>query len=170
MGLLKRGKTAAEERDDQRAQQEHMTNLQFNDDGQMNRGYIDKVTNSELQQGTVDILQNLLSKDFVLGNLSEAEVHEYRWLVRELLLEVEAAHPDPKSMWQGRFRQVAAGKERQALEPLDSAQKTVMKQLIQGVIARATRSRDGWQQEEVNKSYRVSERREPDAKDDGGFL
>jgi hypothetical protein len=169
MGLIRdRGASAEEMQEEQQANQDHVTNLQFQDDGAMDKGYIDKVTNSQLQQGTVDILANLLSKDFVLGNLSEAEVHEHRWLTRELVLEVEAAHPRPNSMWRGRFRQVASGKERDALEPLDDAQKTTMQQFIQGVIARATRSRDGWQQEEVNKSYRVSERREPD-KDDGGM-
>jgi hypothetical protein len=170
MGLIRdRGQSPEEARQDQQANQEHMANLQFADDGQMDSGYIDQVTNSQLQQGTVDILANLLSKDFVLGNLSEAEVHEHRWLTRELVLEVEALHPRPDSMWRGRFRQVAAGREREALEPLDDAQKAEMHQFIQGVINRVTRSRDGWQQEEVNKSYRVSERREPD-KDDGGFL
>jgi hypothetical protein len=170
MGLIRdRGRSAEEAQQEQQANQEHMANLQFAEDGQMDAGYIDKVTNSQLQQGTVDILANLLSKDFVLGNLSEAEVHEHRWLTRELTLEVEAMHPRPNSMWRGRFRQVAAGREREALDPLDDAQKTTMQQFIQGVIARATRSRDGWQQEEVNKSYRVSERREPD-KDDGGFV
>jgi len=169
VGLMRPDGPAPEEMQaDQQANQEHMTNLQFADDGSMKAGYIDKVTNSQLQQGTVDILKNLLSKDFVLGNLSEAEVHEHRWLTRQLVLEVEAAHPRPNSMWRGRFRQVASGRERDALEPLDDAQKTVMQQFIQGVITRATRSRDGWQQEEVNKSYRVSERREPDG-DDGGF-
>lgn len=169
MGLIRdRGASAEEMQEEQQANQDHVTNLQFQDDGAMDKGYIDKVTNSQLQQGTVDILANLLSKDFVLGNLSEAEVHEHRWLTREVVLEVEAAHPRPNSMWRGRFRQVASGKERDALEPLDDAQKTTMQQFIQGVIARATRSRDGWQQEEVNKSYRVSERREPD-KDDGGM-
>jgi hypothetical protein len=169
MGLIRdRGASAEEMQEEQQANQDHVTNLQFQDDGAMDKGYIDKVTNSQLQQGTVDILANLLSKDFVLGNLSEAEVHEHRWLTRELVLEVEAAHPRPNSMWRGRFRQVASGKERDALRPLDDAQKTTMQQFIQGVIARATRSRDGWQQEEVNKSYRVSERREPD-KDDGGM-
>ncbi len=171
MGLLRnRRSTAAEQQRKQQAQQEHMSNLQFSDNGEMDEGYIDKVTSHELDPGTVSILSNLLSKDFVLGNLSEAEVHEHRWLSRELLLEVEAMHPRPDSMWQGRFRQVASGRERQALEPLDDAQKTVMQQFIQGVIARASRSRDGWQQEEANKVYRVSERREPDANDDGGFL
>jgi len=66
---------AAEMRAQQEANQEHMTNLQFGDDGTMDAGYIDKVTNSQLQQGTIKILKNLLSKDFVLGNLSDAEVH-----------------------------------------------------------------------------------------------
>jgi len=96
-------------------------------------------------------------------------VHEHRWLTRQLVLEVEAAHPTADSMWRGRFRQVASGQARDALRPLDDAQKTVMQQFIQGVISRATRSKEGWQQEEMNKSYRVSERREPDS-DDGGFL
>lgn len=170
MGMIRdRGRTAEEAQQQQEANQEHMANLQFAEDGQMDSGYIDQVTNSQLQQGTVDILANLLSKDFVLGNLSEAEVHEHRWLTRELVLEVEAMHPRPDSMWRGRFRQVAAGQERDALEPLDDAQKATMQQFIQGVISRVTRSRDGWQQEEVNKSYRVSERREPD-NDDGGFI
>jgi len=170
MGLIRSDEPSVEEqRERQEANQDHATNLQFADDGTMDAGYIDKVTNSQLQQGTVRILGNLLSKDFVLGNLSEAEVHEHRWLTRQLVLEVEAAHPTGKSMWRGRFRQVASGQERDALEPLDDAQKTVMQQFVQGVITRATRSRDGWQQEEVNKSYRVSERREPD-KDDGGFV
>lgn len=170
MGLIgSDGPTQEDMQEAQEANQDHATNLQFADDGTMDAGYIDKVTNSQLQQGTVNILSNLLSKDFVLGNLDEAEVHEHRWLTRQLVLEVEAAHPRANSMWQGRFRQVASGRERDALEPLDDAQKTTMQQFIQGVITRATRSRDGWQQEEVNKSYRVSERREPD-KDDGGFL
>lgn len=169
MGLIgSDGQTVEEAQAEEQANQDHVTNLQFADDGSMDEGYIDKVTNSQLQQGTVDVLANLLSKDFVLGNLSEAEVHEHRWLTREIVLEVEAEHPNADSMWQGRFRQVASGKERDALEPLDGPQKTTMQQFIQGVITRATRSRDGWQQEEVNKSYRVSERREPD-KEDGGL-
>jgi hypothetical protein len=170
MGLLGSDVPSPEEqREANEANQDHASNLQFADDGEMDAGYIDKVTNSQLEQGTVDVLANLLSKDFVLGNLSEAELHEHRWLTREIVMEAEAEHPTAESMWQGRFRQVAAGRERDALVPLDGAQKAVMQQFTQGVITRATRSRDGWQQEEVNKSYRVSERREPD-KDDGGFL
>ncbi|MDR9382218.1 MAG: hypothetical protein RI560_11205 [Natronomonas sp.] len=169
MGLMNRQSGVEQQQQRQQANQEHMANLQFAADGSMDRGYIDQVTKSELDPGTVEILSNLMSKDFVLGNLNDAEVHEHRWLSRELLLEVEAMHPNPGSMWQGRFRQVASGEERNGLRPLDDAQKTVMQQFIQGVIARVTRSKEGWQQEEVNKSYSVSERREPDA-DDGGFI
>jgi len=170
MSLLGSAEPSMEEQQAmQEANQDHSANLQFADDGTLDPGYIDKVTKSQLQQGTVRILGNLLSKDFVLGNLSEAEVHEHRWLTRQLVLEVEAAHPTDTSMWRGRFRQVASGQQRDALRPLDDAQKTVMQQFVQGVISRATRSKEGWQQEEMNKSYRARERREPDS-DDGGFL
>jgi len=68
--------TPEEQQAMQEANQDHSANLQFADDGGLDPGYIDKVTNSQLQQGTVRILGNLLSKDFVLGNLSDAEVHE----------------------------------------------------------------------------------------------
>jgi len=84
MSLMRNGRQTAEEaREQQQANQEHMQNLQFADDGSLSQGYIDTVTESELEPGTVEILSNLLSKDFVLGNLSEAEVHEHRWLTRE---------------------------------------------------------------------------------------
>lgn len=170
MGLISQnGMTPEEQQANQQANQEHMANLQFADDGTMDEGYIDKVTESELNPGTISTLSNLLSKDFVLGNLSDAEVHEHRWLTRQLVLEIEAMHPREDSMWQGRFRQVASGKRRDALRPLDEAQKSVMQQFIMGVINRATRSKDGWQQEESNKVYRVSERRDT-SEEDEGFL
>jgi hypothetical protein len=170
MGLIRQnGMTPEEQQANQQANQEHMANLQFADDGTMDEGYIDKVTESELNPGTISTLSNLLSKDFVLGNLSDAEVHEHRWLTRQLVLEIEAMHPREDSMWQGRFRQVASGKRRDALRPLDEAQKSVMQQFIMGVINRATRSKDGWQQEESNKVYRVSERRDT-SEEDEGFL
>jgi len=39
-----------------------------------------------------------------------------------------------------------------------------------GVIARATRGKDGWQQTMFNKTISASETRKVDDDDDGGFL
>lgn len=136
----------------------------------MDQAYIDKMTDHQLSQGTVDILSNLLDQDFLLGNMSDAEVHEYRWLARVLRLEVEAVHPNESGVFQGDRRMVAYDRDDQRLPPLDEVDKSVIEQFLMGVIARATRGKDGWQQEMFNKTIQASETREVDEGEDGGFL
>lgn len=159
-------------REQQERNQEHMTMLsQPVDDGEsMQEAYIDKMTGSRLEQGTINLLSNLLSEDFVLGNFSDAEVHEFRWLARVIRLEVEALHPDEESVWTGEFRKIAFDDSYQALSPLDDAELAIIEQFIMGVISRATRGRDGWQQEMFNKTIHASERRDLDDDDDGGLM
>jgi hypothetical protein len=124
--------------------------------------YLKEVTDTELQPRTIEMLDNLLSKDFVLSNMSDAEVHEQRWIARIVKLMIEAQHPHHDSMWQGAFRQLATGREDAYLSALSESQKTEILEVVQGFIARVARSREGWQQEEISKSYAVSERREDD--------
>lgn len=157
------------QREQQEANQDHSTNLSRPSEVDDDPDYIDSITESELTQGTISLLTNLASKDFVLANLDEAEVHEHRWLTRIVRMEVESLHPHEDSMWQGRFRQLAAGEADQALTALSESEKTIIQQYIQGVIARASRSKDGFQQEKMNESINVSERRDR-SEDDGGFL
>lgn len=155
----------------QQANQDHGANLQsqFNDDGSMKREYIRELTSTELNVGTVKMLSNMMTKDFVLGNYSEAESNEHRWLTRVIKLQVETLHPHHDSMWSGRFRQVAAGRGDQNLDPLSERELAIIRQFIRGVLSRASRSREGWQQEKMNESIAVSERRDP-GDDDGGWL
>lgn len=170
MSLLgKSEREKAEQR--QQANQDHGANLQsqFNDDGSMKREYIRELTSTELDTGTINMLSNMMTKDFVLGNYTEAESNEHRWLTRVIKLQVESLHPHDDSMWVGRFRQLAAGRSDQNLDPLSEREMAVIRQFIRGVLSRASRSREGWQQEKMNESIAVSERREPDA-DEGGFL
>jgi hypothetical protein len=136
----------------------------------MDRAYIDKMTDHQLSQGTIDILSNLLDQDYLLGNMTDAEIHEFRWLARVLRLEVEAVHPPQDSFFQGRARMVAYDDRSQKLPALDDVDKTIITQFIMGVISRATRGKDGWQQEMFNKTITASETREVDEGDDGGFL
>jgi len=136
----------------------------------MDRAYIDKMTDHQLSQGTIDILSNLLDQDYLLGNMTDAEIHEFRWLARVLRLKVEAVHPPQDSFFQGRGRMIAYGDRSQKLPALDDVDKTVIQQFIMGVIARATRGKEGWQQEMFNKTITASETRQVDEGDDGGFL
>jgi len=171
MKLLRNGKSDEELRQQAREEQLHQMNLQTADaDAPMDTAYIQQMTDHDLQDETVDMLSNLLDRDFMLSNLSEAEVHEYRWLARVMMLEVEALHPTRNSVLQGKVRAMAFDDPDDAAEPLSERQKAKIEQFIMAVISRATRGRDGWQQEMFNKSISASETREVNADDDGGFL
>jgi hypothetical protein len=172
MGILDRGPTDEELRDQQRQEQRHQLNLnaaQARSEG-MDRTYINEMTDHELDQGTVDILSNLLDRDFMLGNLSDAEVHEYRWLARVLRLEIEALHPNEDSVFQGPLRAVAFDDRNDALPSLSEQDLSIIEQFLMAVIARATRGKDGWQQEMFNKTIQASETRQVGEEDTGGFL
>lgn len=164
------GNDQSKQLEQQQAGQDHARNLANGlEDLDVDAEYIDKLTQTELNDATVSMLANMLSRDWVLANMSDAEVNETRWLSRVMLLRVESLHPGPDSVWTGEFRKFCADNEQQALEPLTSAQRTEIFELIQGVIARATRSRDGWQQDKLNESISVSERRDNSEPDDGGL-
>ena len=172
MGLLTPDTTQEDQIREQRQNQEHMQNLAQNlPENGLDPDFVERVTNSELDQGTVRILSNMLSRDWVLSNFNEAEVHEIRWLARVMMDQLEALHPTEESIWTGEYRKYAAGNDRQALQPLDAAQRLVIFEFIQGTIARATRSKDGWQQEIFKKQITQSERVDRSADDDdGGWL
>jgi len=168
------GKSEEEKRREEAEEnEEHRMNLsaaRADVEQPMDKAYIDKMTDHQLSQGTVDILSNLLDQDFLLGNMSDAEVHEYRWLARVLRLEVESLHPNQDAVFQREVRMAAYDESGQKLPPLDEVDKTVIEQFLMGVISRATRGKDGWQQEMFNKTITASERREVDGDDDGGFI
>lgn len=159
-------------REDAKRSQQHQMNLsaaRADAERPMDKAYIDKMTDHQLSQGTVDILSNLLDQDFLLGNMTDAEVHEYRWLARVLRLEVESLHPNQAGVFSDELRMVSFDDGGQKLPPLDEVDKTVIEQFLMGVIARATRGKSGWQQEMFNKTITASETREVDD-DDGGFI
>lgn len=173
MSLFNGEKSREEMQEEQRQQQLHQMNLngaQRESEKPMDTAYIDKMTGHQLEQGTIDLLSNLLDQDFMLGNLSDAEIHEYRWLVRVLRLEIEALHPNEQSVWKGRMRAVAFDDPVDALPALSEQDLSIIEQFIMGVIARATRGKDGWQQEMFNKTIQASETREVGDDDDGGFI
>lgn len=168
-----------EQMEPQERQKQHQMNLSgaqrrqqmFAEDGTLRTDYIQEMVGSELEQGTIDLLSNMRAQDFILANLSEAEVHEVRWLSRVMKLKTEALHPNQHSIWQGEFRKVCSGDPRGALKHLDARQRLILDEFIQGVIARVSRAKGGFQQEQFNKQISVSETRDADdGDDDGGWF
>jgi hypothetical protein len=171
MSLIGRnGKSEDQLRREQYRRQEEQLNLQADVSEDVDTDYVESMMESELQPATASMLGNLLSRDWILSKMSEAEVHEERWLARTIVDAVESMHPPEDSIWQGSVRRYAFDDPKQQLEPLNSAQKEEIFQFVQGHIARVARSRDGFQQETFKKQIRKSERENRTEEDDGGWL
>jgi hypothetical protein len=169
------GKSEEQLREEQMAQEEHMTLQQDASarTGDPDPGYVDQMLSTELSdlpKSTRNRLRSLLSRDWVLSQMTEAEVHEARWLARNMMLELEALHPRQDSLWTGELRRYAADNSLQDLEPLDPQQKHEIFQFIQTYIARVLRSREGMQQEMFRKTISKSERDDRGADEDGGWI
>jgi len=154
-------------------QQEHSQNLQqaaslapdFND----RREYLEEVVETELDDGTVGMLRNMTSRDFILSKLNNAEITEIKKLRQITYKKIVAAHPHPDAAMQGDRRQQIY-EDGKALSPLSQNQKVLIDQYIRGAFARLARSRDGFQQEQFGKTISASERKNANEDGDGGGL
>lgn len=172
MGILSNGeKSQTELREDQVKDQEHLQNLSGGrGDEQPEPDFVRQMMDSELEDATLSRLSNLLSRDWVLSQMNDAEVHEARWLARTMSDEIIDLHPPDDSVWTGAMREYAADDDQQHLEPLTSTQKAQIFQFIQGYISRVLRSREGMQQEMFRKTISKSEREDRSEDNDGGWI
>lgn len=170
MDLLNRQPSQEELREQQREEQDDRINLSANMREDIDPDYVAQMVDSELQPATADMISNLLSRDWMLSKMSDAEVHEARWLARTIMDEIVALHPPEDSIWRGDIREYASGDSGENLKPLSSQALTEVFQFIQGHIARVARSKDGFQQETFKKQIRKSERDNRDSNDSGGWF
>lgn len=158
---------------EQRNGQMHSQNLQqgraempFDASGGLKDQYLEKLTDTTLSQGTITVLDNLLTQDYVLANISDAELDEIKWLSRLTARKVFAMHPAPESVLQGERRAFLLDDPDNKLEPLMQMERIQIQNFIRGIFLRASRARDGWQQEQMSKTYTVSEVRDQNDGDD----
>lgn len=109
------------------------------------------LSESELSEGTKDILRNYVSKAFILGYLKEKEVHELKW---ELRIDHELykwMHPPQDSLMQGEIRQWVADDPDDDLESPTKKQEIQLATFFKGVWVNITRAR-GMKQQEIWKT------------------
>lgn len=138
----------------------------FGQDGHLASQYLQTLSDTTLSQGTITVLDNLLTQDFVLGNLTDAEYNELKWLTRATTRAVYAMHPRHDSALTGERRAFLLDDPDETLEPLTDQERITIENFIRGVFMRASRARDGWQQEQMSKTYTVSEIRDEDDNED----
>jgi hypothetical protein len=142
---------------------------EFTKDAMDRDEYLDKLTDHGLDSHTAELLDNMLSPDFVMSRISEAEKDEMKWLVRLEAEKIKAMHPPQNSPVSGDRRKMLYDDEDAQLEPLSDQQKQMLDMAVWDVFFRIARSVGGWQQEELSSQYKVS-RVEDEQGDDGGRL
>jgi hypothetical protein len=140
---------------------------------ELRRDDIKEIVDSDvLDEATVELAQTLLVRDIPLGNLEDADWIEFKHLLENRFLEIKAEHPPQGSALQGKRRKVLLGDKRRNEKALTGAQLSELKRIKSVVLNRATRARDGWQQEKINerRETRITEEREQDNDDSGGLI
>lgn len=130
------------------------------------REYLRELTEHELDEHTLKLMSNMFSQDFVLANLTDAGENEVKWLARNVAMKIKRMHPPSESVISGESRKVFNDDPSDALKPLSPHQENLVDQAVLEFFVRLSRSRDGWQQDEISKQIRVS-RTEDESDDDG---
>lgn len=161
------------QRDQQRIQQA------FNSDGEVSRNYLNELLDNEelttgepgtLQTVTVAKIQNLLTRDWVLANLTDAQEHDIRFKLEVIKIKVLGMHPPEDSVITGAIRAFLFDDEMEELHPLSSQERILIDDLFETLKARATRGRGGFERQQLNTS--IAESRTQDNREDesGGLV
>lgn len=159
---------------EQRRQQMHSANLSHAgqpEQSSRERDFLKELVESDADPNLSDHLDLLGKKDLPLANYREEDNHENLWITRAIHKMWEDMHPPPESVLQGDWRKFLMDDEHEGFSSVDGASALEIEQFIQIIApSRATRGRRGWQQEQLDKSIRVSETREQTDDDDRGWL
>jgi len=137
---------------------------------QLQRDDIEEIVDSDvLDEATVDLARTLLTRDIPLGNLSDAELTEFRYLLENRFLEILAEHPPEGSGLQGKRRKVMLGDVRRTEAALTGQQRSELRRIKQIILSRATRGKGGWQQDKINERTKrhIQEKRGDPAEEEG---
>lgn len=146
---------------------EQMQGSMWREQKDMKAEYLSELTSTSLSQGTIDVLDNYISPDWILANIDSSEYNELRWLSRLVLRKVFAMHPGHESTIQGKHRAFAFNDEDDYLEALTEQEEVILETFIEGYIKRASRAKSGWQQDKMGETIAVSEVRNEKSNEDG---
>jgi len=139
-------------RDRKIEQNAHQANL-MDDEGlrDARAELIDKLMESDLSLGTIEALDNLLSPDFILSKMSSADITQFQWQLETRVLQLFAMHP-PQDGVSGKARAYYYDDPNDALEPLRPQDRAAIRTFKDGILQRARRSHQGFQQDKIGET------------------
>lgn len=154
-------KEAQKEREREREfqeKQEVMRNA-FNASGDMKRDFINELLKQDelktggagdLQEVTVAKVQNMLSRDWVLANMTSAQEHDIRFKLEVMKYKVLGMHPPEESAITGPVRAFIFDDPMEELKPLTQQERLLIDDLFETLKARLTRGREGFERRQMN--------------------
>lgn len=128
------------------------------------RDVIEKLVETGLDDSSANAVNDLLSQDFVLGKIRQADREYARLMAKNVVHFVQCDYPPKESMCQGILRMGLTGDMDDGKTALSEEQKTQIESLLLGMFFRTSRSIDGWQQDKFGEQ--IQTRRMEDGRED----
>jgi hypothetical protein len=166
-----------EQQERQRDFQREQQTLQqaFNQQGQLSRGWMREILDTDdlenyLQPYTIDKIQAMLNKQWVLANLTDAETHDRIYKLEVMKYKILGEHPPEESSIQGPLRAFLFDEEMEGLWALTAQERNTIDQIITTLQNMVTRSRGGFERKQINTNIARTET-ESNGKDEkkGGY-
>lgn len=147
----------------------------FNADGELSRSWLKEILDTEDLEELLDDyelrkIRGLINRQWVLGKLSEAQVHD-RWYKLEVMkLKIYGEFPPRESSIQGPIRAFLFDDPTENLTALTAEQRNAIDQIIMSLQNMVTRSEDGFERKQMNTRYAGTESRDGRDDDGGGTL
>jgi hypothetical protein len=140
----------------QEGQKEQETLKQaFNANGELDRGWMREILDTEdleeiLQPWTIEKIQAMLNKQWVLSNLTDAETHDRVYKLGVMKIKILGEHPPEESQIKREFRAFLYDDPTENLGELTPQERNTVDQIIMTLQTMVARSRDGFERKQIN--------------------
>lgn len=172
--MLERQEQQKEKQRDFQKEQQRLQQA-FNQNGELSKGWMHEILSTEdlenkLDEFELDKIRALINKQWMLGNLSEAQTHD-RWYKLEVMkIKIYGEFPPGESAIQGPVRAFLYDDPKEELTALTPEQRNAVDQIILSLQNMVTRSTDGFERKQVNTSIARSETEDGTGDEESGGL
>jgi len=148
------------QRDFQREQS--MVQQAFNSQGELSRGWMREMIGTDdledqLQPHTITKIQATLNKQWIVSNLTDAETHDRTYWLEVMKYKIQGDHPPEATVVRGPLRAYLFNDPQAELQPLTAQERNAVEQVIEGLKNMVTRSRGGFEREQINTNIARTE-------------
>lgn len=177
MSRAKQIKEQRREREKDREFKEQQQALQqaFNAQGELDRTWMEQIIDTDdleehLQPHTIDKIQAMLNRQWMLSNLTDAETHDRVRKLDVMKLKILGEHPPQESAIQGPVRAFLFDDGGEGMRALTPSERNTIDQIITTIQNMVTRSRDGFERKQINTNIARTESESNSTGEDGSRI